>query len=391
MRRSQHTVDAASVHRLAHDLVAPLLGAWPVVRTCTLEVVVSVLAYAAARVTSVCDACGRLLGAPDADTVLGHLARQVVDVGTLDRRVRGVLAGSLPRAVRRGRWAVAVDTTHIPYHGRPRADPDEVYRGEAKGGTTRSHAYATACVVRAGLRFTVAVLPVRAHTPMHEVVREVRRRVAEAGVGVRVLLLDRGFDTAGVVRYLQAARQPFVFPKAVHGSPPRSGVLTGLRAIRATHPTGWTRYAWSPRTGRPVSVDLCVVRRRRGRVFLYACWGVRMDPRSVYRAYRGRFGVETSYRQMNQLRVRTTTRNPALRLLFVGVALVLRNAWAWVHWVVLADRVRGGRRVRLERLRLRTLGVWLVHVAEQRFRTDDGTPADHPPDEPLTRRRRRVA
>ncbi|HUR53740.1 MAG TPA: hypothetical protein VMZ71_06395 [Gemmataceae bacterium] len=73
-------------------------------------------------------------------------------------------------------------------------------------------------------------------------------------------------------------------------------------------------------------------RRRRSRhghrAFLYACWGVRLDARSGYRVYRTRFGIETSYRQMNQLRVRTTTRNPALRLLFVAVALILRNLWA---------------------------------------------------------------
>jgi IS4 transposase len=80
-----------------------------------------------------------------------------------------------------------------------------------------------------------------------------------------------------------------------------------------------------------------------------------MDPRSVYRVYRTRFGIETSYRQMNQLRVRTTTRNSALRLLFVAVALLLRNLWAWLHWVVLTDRIPGGRRVRRARLRLRTV------------------------------------
>ena len=82
---------------------------------------------------------------------------------------------------------------------------------------------------------------------MHEVVRELRRRVAAAGVRVRRLLLDRGFDTAGVVRYLQAARPRFVMPQVVHGKKPRSGILKGLRLIRATHPTGWTTYtlwAW---------------------------------------------------------------------------------------------------------------------------------------------------
>jgi hypothetical protein len=393
MRRGQHTVDPASVQLLADQLLRPLLGIWPVVRTCTLDVVVRLLCYAAARITSLHDACAALRDAPDSDTILGHLTRQVVDRDTLDRRVREVLRASLPRAVRRGRWVVAVDTTHIPYHGEPFADASEVYRSQAKGGTTRSHAYATAFVVRDGLRFTLAILPVVAHTPMRDVVRELRTRVAQAGVRTRLLLLDRGFDTAGVVRHLQAARQRFIMPQVVHGKKPKSGVLSGLRAIRAYHPTGWTTYTWTPAKQRSVTVDLCVVRRRRrnrhgGRAFLYACGGVRMNPRSVYRVYRTRFGIETSYRQMNQLRVRTTTRNPAVRLLFVAVALLLRNLWAWLHWVVLSDRIPGGRRVRLARLRLRTVAWWLLHLAEQLLGWVDHAMADQPPDEPLVDRRR---
>src|SRR5262249_40921884 len=163
-------------------------------------------------------------------------------------------------------------------------------------------------------------------------------------------LLDRGFNNAGVVRYLQAARQPFIMPRAIHGKAPRSGELTGLRAIRAGHPTGWTRYSWKPGKqrrggGGPWGAPRPPAGPRGGRgTFLYACWGVRRNPRGVYDVYRTRFGVETSYRQMNQVRVRTSTRNPALRPLFVAVALLLRNLWAWLHWAVLAEPRRGGRR-----------------------------------------------
>ena len=165
MRRSQHTVDAASVPHHADQLLEPLLGTWPVVRTCTLAIVVRLRSYAASRITSLFDACAALRDAPDSDTVLGHLARPMVDRDTLDRRVRGVLAASRPRALRHGCWAVAVDTTHIPYHGRPLDDEDELFRSQAKGGTTRSHANATAnataFATRNGLRFTRATLPVR--------------------------------------------------------------------------------------------------------------------------------------------------------------------------------------------------------------------------------------
>lgn len=394
MRRPHLTVSAADVQRHFAEVLAPVLGPWPAVRRCTADVVLSVLAYAAARITSVADACLRLTDAPDADTVLGHLARQLPAPDVLDRRVRRALAAHLPRDVRRGRWVVAIDTTLVPYHGRPFADPAEVCRGQPKSGTTHFHAYATAYLVRGGRRFTLALIGVRkGDTPDH-VVRELRRRVAAAGITPKVLLLDRGFNTAGVVRYLQAARQPFVMPQAVRGRAPKGGHLTGLRAIRATHPTGWTTHAWIPTGDRRVTVDLCVLRRRRRdrrghRAFLYACGRVRMAPAAVYRTHRLRFGVETSYRQLHQARIRTTTRRPALRFLFVAVAVLLRNLWAWLHWVALAAPRRGGRRVQLHRLRFRTLTLWLAHLAEARFRYRDDTTAERPPAEHVGPNRRR--
>jgi hypothetical protein len=57
--------------------------------------------------------------------------------------------------------------------------------------------------------------------------------------------------------------------------------------------------------------------------------------------------------------------------LFVGVALLLRNVWIWVHWVYLATPRRGGRQLNLHTLRFRTLLMWLTHFAEETFGIDD--------------------
>ncbi len=60
-----------------------------------------------------------------------------------------------------------------------------------------------------------------------------------------------------------------------------------------------------------------------------------------------------------------------MRLLYVGIALVLRNVWVWLHYTVLAKPRRGGRVIRLERLRWETLLLWLLHVAEETFGVAD--------------------
>lgn len=391
MRPPHCTLAARDLQTLVQDWLAPVLGPWPAVRSCTVSAVCAVLAYAAHRLSSLADACLRLADAPDSDTVLRHLAARLDDPVALDRRLRAAFGGHLPRAVRRGRWPVALDLTLIPYHGRPFADEAEVYRGQPKGGTTHFHAYATAYLVRDGRRFTLALIPVPKGTPMAAVVRDLCRRVRAIGVNPRIFLMDRGFNNAGVVRYLQAARWPFILPQAVHGKAPKDGSRRGLRAIRSHHPTGWATYTWRPVGQRRVTVDLCVCRRRRPdrkghRAFLYACGRVRATPRWVKNTYRLRFGIETSYRQMHRARIRTTSRRPRLRLFFVAVALLLRNLWAWVHWTALARRERGGRRVRLDRLRFATLLVWLAHRAEAAFHYADQTPAERPPTDDLATR-----
>lgn len=72
---------------------------------------------------------------------------------------------------------------------------------------------------------------------------------------------------------------------------------------------------------------------------------------------------------MDQARGRTTTRRPELRLLYVGLALVLRNEWVWLHFEVLSTPRRGGRQMRLGRLPLRDLLRWLVEAADEDFGT----------------------
>ena len=60
----------------------------------------------------------------------------------------------------------------------------------------------------------------------------------------------------------------------------------------------------------------------------------------MFEEYRRRFAIETSYRQMNTMRARTTSTSVALRLLLVAVAFLLLNLWSyikWTHFVLVSD------------------------------------------------------
>jgi putative transposase len=306
---------------------------------------------------------------------------------TLEQQLNNSFAAQLPKALRQRRQRVAIDLTLIPYHGQPHRRVEEIYRGQAKSGTTHFHAYATAYVVRRGRRFTVALTHVEHGADLADVVKRLLRLASRAGIRPNLLLLDRGFYSVAVIRYLQAARYPFIMPVICRGrraDDPRGP--SGTRVFTTHKRHGWFRYTLTSANQRTATVLICVHcrnwrgrRNRHGRqTLVYACWGVSPTTTHwVYQVYRQRFGIETSYRQLHEARIKTSTRDPLLRLLFVGIALFLRNVWVWVHWHCLSTPCRGGRQLNLHYLRFATLLIWLVHLAEQTFGINDSVVVRH--------------
>ncbi|HMB04620.1 MAG TPA: transposase [Isosphaeraceae bacterium] len=383
MRPPHRILDRNHVHRLAAEHLQAHLKFQDYKKKTSARVLWSLLLAAAARITSLSDTCQRLRDAPSDETARKALLATLPDYATLQRQLNAALAGHLPNALCRHLQRLAIDLTLIPYHGQPFRDLSEIYRGQAKDGTSHFHAYATAYVVRHGQRSTVALTGVTKGEALKDVVRRLLRQAARVGIRLRLLLLDRGFYSVAVVRYLQAARYPFLMPVVCHGrSPKQPGGPTGSYVFRSWKKSGWSTYTLADAKERTATVAICVKcrnyrgeRKRHGRqALIYAYWGYRpSSPDAVFTTYRLRFGIESSYRQMHEGRIRTTTRRPVVRLLYVGIALVLRNLWVWLHYTILAMPRRGGRVILLERLRWETLLLWLLHVAEEVFGVADIT------------------
>jgi len=194
-----------------------------------------------------------------------------------------------------------------------------------------------------------------------------------------------------VIRYLQAAHYPFIMPAIRRGRKPgHPEGASGTWAFTTRRGSEWAEYTLEEKGGRRATVDLgiCVTRplprrsegkKRREQVWLYACWGLG-DRRVAWvrETYRQRFGIESSYRQLKQGLIRTSTRSPLLRLLFVGLALVLRNMYVWLHWEVLAQQRRGYRLVDLDQLPLPAMLRWLAVWAEELLGLDLELQAQRP-------------
>jgi hypothetical protein len=388
MRPTHYTLTPAAVRAHAQVLCQKHLRLADHGRKCTAGVLWALLFYAASRIASLAAACKALRDAPSDTAAHDALLATLPDIAELQRRVNRALQGDLPRCLRR-RQPLAIDLHLVPYHGEPLRDVNEIYRSQAKSGTCSFHAYATAYVIRAGLRFTVALTAVQRGEALADVIRRLLGQAARASVRPRYLLLDRGFCSVAVIRYLHAARPAFLMPLPLRGRKldhPRGP--SGSRVFAASKRSAWSRYTLTDAKKRTATVAVCVKcrnlrgeRGKHGRQTLVYAYGGGLNPGSyrwVKETYRTRFAIETTYRQLGQARIRTSTRDPVLRLLYVAVALILRNVWVYLHWQVLADRRRGGRRVDTNRLTFRAMLLWLQHWAEALLGVRDEVQTKYP-------------
>jgi hypothetical protein len=369
-----YTVTRAPVQQHAAQLLQSCLRLHDFSPTCTVSVLLHVLFTACARLCSLSAACWSLATAPSRETIRQALLRGLAARDELLRRLNRALSIEVPRALRRRPQQVAIDLVLIPYHGQPMRDLSEIFRSQAKDGTSHFHAYATAYVNYRGQRYTLALTVVERGEKMSAVLKRLFARLSALGIATRLVLLDRGFWSVAVLRYLQQARRPFLMPVVLRGRKadhPQGPGGTRVFAIRKRG--GWDEYTLTAGDGQKARVAIGIHCRnyngqwgRHGRqTLVYAFWGITPSSTQwVRETYRKRFAIETSYRQLHQGRARTCTRNPVVRLLLVGVALVLRNVWVWLHYAVLSTPRRGNRRYNLERLPLETLLLWLQHQAE---------------------------
>lgn len=379
---TQFTITPKEIYRYAASALQPHLQWQDQGPKCTVTTLLQVLFYAAAQRCSLHAACSRLREAPSDQAVRDALAALCPEAERLESPLNASFAAQLPKAVKHRRWRLAIDLNLRPYYGHAHRRVEEIYRSQAKRGTTHFHAYATCYIVQKGRRYTVALTPVEKGAALVEVLKRLLRRASRAGVRPNLLLLDRGFYSVAVIRYLQAARYPFIMPVIIHGrtaSHPKGPSST--RVFATWKRSGWSTYTLTNANHCKATVSIGVHcrngqerrHRRHGRqTLVYAFWGLRPKTTHwLFQIYRYRFGIETSYRQLGEACIKTTTRNPILRLLLVGIALLLRNVWVWVHWVYLATPRRGSRKLNLHTLRFKTLLTWLTHLVEETFGTND--------------------
>ena len=344
---------------------------------CTLENVFELILKASAGQTSVNDVCDDTPGAASGTTVLNQLhqalPQKLGQLWRLEAKLNDALVANLTPRMRRVRCELAADLVLIPYHGQPAKDEKEIRRGQAREGTTHFHCYATLYMIYKDQRMTLCMTFVRKNDTMPDILRRLFRRLDVLNLNVKKLYLDKGFYSIAVIRLLKERGTPFILPAIAR----KNGGVSKLFVGRASYKTSYTLR--NKKLGSEV-VDLALTRKyskgryrrrkhsKRSKWFAYVTYRVRTHPLQIFQFYRRRFGIESSYRQMNRVRVRTSSTNPALRLLYVGVAFLLINLWVRLKQQYACDLHRKGRRVNPRRLTLLRMMHLIIRAVEQRLK-----------------------
>ena len=342
-----------------------------------------VVVAAAARRSTIEATSQHLAQAPDSNTTRGYLnsAFTPAEIPAVQTTSNAALANQIPAWLTQRAQEIACDLHDEPYYGKVQpADPEHpendsdywICRGEARAGTTSFYRCASAYVMRRGVRLTLVVKFVHPGETLADILKWLLKQVTALHVAIRRLYLDKGFCSIPVIR--DCLQQRFATLPVIIACPIRGKEDgQGTRALCHGQASYRTSHTFASQDYGQLTIPLGVVKtystRRNGTRkvvwLIYVLLNLPDVPlRQVRKLYRRRFGIESSYRLLEQVRIRTSSNNPAVRFLYMAVALLLGSIWIALHWIYLRVRGSGPRRVASHCFRLDGLRTFLLHAVE---------------------------
>jgi len=210
---------------------------------------------------------------------------------------------------------LAIDWHDEMYYGDPRAQG--VVGTTPKDGSHHAYRFATASVLVDGERLTLAAVPMLDKRVLGYVAM-LLLKVFEMGLRVELLLLDRGYYSIDLIRWLDSMRIKYIMQIPKHNR--RIG-----EGEDRTYTTG------SPGRGEDEQAAFrLVTMKEKGKLLIFAT-NTRIKPERIRALFRRRWGIETSYRILGRFLARTTSKLYKVRKLYFYLAILLYNLWVLLN------------------------------------------------------------
>ena len=341
---------------------------------CKTDMIFNVLIKASAENSSLEAACADLEETADSNTIREYLneALPIQELREQEKQVNATLACCTPEDLVRTDIEIAIDFHDEPFYGKQESIRKVTCAGQAKKGTTHFVRIATAYIIWRQVRLTLAVRYVLPEDDTLEILKFLRKRLKKLGFAAKVLYMDKGFASTGIIQYLTAQQQPAIIACPIRG---KKG---GTRALCRGRSSYSTAYTFTDGTRTTIAMKASLVPNASGKlrrkwlafILILLDW----KPDKVYQEYRRRFGIECSYRMLRRVRASTTSRNPSLRFFLLGIGSILVNAWVFLRWTFSRLMDRGPRRVDLSRFRFHRFTKFLIRTVEKIYGSISSVP-----------------
>jgi putative transposase len=211
-------------------------------------------------------------------------------------------------------------------------DDSYVVKSKARNGTTKFYIHATLYTIAHGKRVTISFVRIKKKMSRLSIVKNLFEVIEAEGYCIRRLYLDRGFYSVQIVQYLQSKRVNTIIAMPIRGK--KSGLASRLHG-KKSH---WIydHEAYTTIDGKKLSIEHKVAvlatyqKNKRGkkgvRWYAYVVIGKSISLDRIKKNYRGRFGIETSYRIKNQARGWTTSTLPEMHTLYYAVSFIIQTS-----------------------------------------------------------------
>ena len=338
------------------------------------EMLLNVMLHAASTGQSIESSCAELEESADSNTIREYLNDyfRLDKLEKLESQINGSLTAVIPRKVRRKSQEIGIDLHDQPFYGK---DPDLLEctcRGEAKAGTTRFFRIATVYLRCNNVRLTLGVIFVLPDTDLVSIVANLLADVKLKKIRVARLYLDRGFANNAIYKYLHKQNYPVMILCPIRGKTTGNGT----RSLCKGRKSYFTKHTFHSQKHGNCEVKLAMIRKLifnkelqkpTEQWFAYVLIHTQPPLKKIFQLYRHRFAIESSYRTMRQLRVRTNSRNPMMRFIYMALGFILVNLWVCLQFLFTQVPKRGctGRTLNHSQFRLKRFASFIRHAIER--------------------------
>lgn len=259
-------------------------------------------------------------GCLSSETLLKYLKQQepVAVLEAFDKTVEQNVQALRKKRKLQNRVAVALDWHDVMFYGNP-ATP-MVLGTQHKKGSCYAFEFLTCSVLVAGERIVVTVLPIFTKKDLPDLVKRSLQRLSELGIKVRYVTLDGGFFSIDILDFLERQKIRYILHMHFTSKIKKMRLWKNRRFQYQTnkHSRGKNQQA---------EFDVVVAYDENKNYKYLLATNFHYSPDTLLSMFNKRWGIETSYRLINQFLIKTTSLQYVVRLFQYLFACIVYNTW----------------------------------------------------------------